>query len=79
MDFPNVISQSRGLGLLASFNLPSRHARKAFLNKLYENKLIMLGCGDTSVRFRPSLTVTKEEIDLAIEIIRKSLGELNLI
>ena len=79
MDFPDVISQSRGLGLLAAFNLPSRQARKSFLNKLYENKLIMLGCGDTSVRFRPSLTVTKEEIDLAIEIIRKSLGELNLI
>jgi len=39
----------------------------------------MLGCGDVSVRFRPSLTVTKEEIDLAIEIIRKTLGELNLV
>ena len=78
MDFPNVISQSRGLGLLAAFDLPSRQARKSFLNKLYENKLIMLGCGDVSVRFRPSLTVTKEEIDLAIDIIRKSLGELNI-
>lgn len=79
MDFPNIISQSRGLGLLTAFDLPSRQARKSFLNKLYENKLIMLGCGDLSVRFRPSLTVTKEEIDLAMEIIRKSIGELNLV
>jgi L-lysine 6-transaminase len=33
--------------------------------------MLILGCGDKSIRFRPHLTVTKEDLDKAIAIIDK--------
>ncbi|MBM4172445.1 MAG: L-lysine 6-transaminase [Ignavibacteria bacterium] len=72
-DFPTLVSQVRGLGLLCAFDLPNPELRKNFLKELYKRKMIMLGCGPSSVRFRPSLIITKENIDLGIQIIRESL------
>jgi len=68
-DFPHLISQARGLGLLCAFDMPDPETRKKFLDELYKNKMIMLGCGVKTVRFRTPLIVTKEEIDKGISII----------
>ena len=46
------------------------------LAQSYKNKLLILSSGDLSVRFRPHLTVTKEEIDIAIDILYKSIKEI---
>ena len=75
-EFPELISQSRGLGLMCSFDLPSQEIRKTFLDLLYKNKMIMLGCGSRSVRFRPALTITRENIEDGISRIRKVLEQL---
>lgn len=72
-EFPQFVSQARGLGLLCSFDMPNPEIRKKFLNELYKNKMIMLGCGISTVRFRTPLIVTKEEIDKGISIIRNVL------
>ncbi|MCX7875414.1 MAG: L-lysine 6-transaminase [Melioribacteraceae bacterium] len=76
-EFPNLISNARGLGLMCSFDLPDFETRKRFLNELYKKKLIMLGCVNRSVRFRTPLIVSKEEIDKGISIIRETLNSLN--
>ncbi|MEW6507897.1 MAG: L-lysine 6-transaminase [Bacteroidota bacterium] len=73
-DFPMLISQARGLGLLCSIDLPSAEIRKKFLDELYKNKMIMLGCGAKTVRFRTPLIVSKNEIDIGISIIRNVLA-----
>lgn len=75
-EFPNLISQARGLGLLCSFDMPDPDIRKKFLDELYKNKMIMLGCGVKTVRFRTPLIVSKEEIDKGISIIRETLNSL---
>lgn len=72
-DFPHLISQARGLGLLCAFDMPDPETRKKFLDELYKNKMIMLGCGVKTVRFRTPLIVTKEEIDKGISIINNVL------
>jgi len=76
-EFPEYVSQARGLGLMCSFNLPSKEIRNQFLAELYENKMIMLGCGAHSVRFRPSLIVSKENIDDGILRIKNVLHNLH--
>jgi len=73
IEFPNLVSNARGLGLLCAFDFPSTETRTEFINKLYENKLIMLGCGSKSVRFRTALNINKEELDKGLEIIRNVL------
>ena len=41
-----------------------------------KNKMLILSSGDNTIRFRPHLTVTKEEIDIAIDILYKSIKEV---
>lgn len=62
----------RGMGLFVAFDLPTDEERVAFINKAFENKLILLPCGTQSVRFRPHLNVKREDIEKAIEIIKQT-------
>ncbi|MEW5844023.1 MAG: L-lysine 6-transaminase [Bacteroidota bacterium] len=72
-EFPELVSQARGLGLMCSFDLPSPELRTKFLKGIYRDKLIMLGCGVKTVRFRPPLIIQKDQIDQGIKIIRNVL------
>ncbi len=68
-----VISSVRGRGLLCAFDLPTEQERDAFVKRAMEEKMLILGCGERSIRFRPHLNVSKEDIDQAIAIIDKIL------
>lgn len=72
-DYPQV-TNARGMGLWCAFDFPTDEQRVAFWKECYDNKLLLLMCGTESIRFRPHLTVTKEDIDNSIAIIRKVLG-----
>jgi len=72
-DFPNTVSNARGLGLMCSFDLPTTETRNRFKDTCLKEKLIILGCGEKSIRFRPPLNITKDEIDEGLNIIRKVL------
>ena len=75
-EFPAFVTNTRGLGLFCSFDLPSDLERDKFCKKAYENNLMILGCGVKSVRFRPHLTVSESEIDFAIDIVKKSIKSI---
>ena len=65
--FPGYITNSRGQGLFCAFDLPSTIERDKMIAELLEKKMIILGSGDNTIRFRPHLNVKKEDIDLAFE------------
>jgi len=71
-NYPDVITNVRGRGLMAAFDLP-QDKRDDFRKKALENGLIMAGCGPTSMRFRPPLNITREEIDEGVDIIERSV------
>ncbi|MCX8057667.1 MAG: L-lysine 6-transaminase [Ignavibacteria bacterium] len=75
-EFPALISNSRGRGLMCAIDLPNKELRDNLRKTLFKNGLIILGCGEKSIRFRPRLSITKENIDEAINIIKKSLKEI---
>lgn len=75
-EFSNLVSNARGLGLMCSFDMPNADIRKKFLTELYKNKLIMLGCGTSTIRFRTPLIVSKEEIDKGFSIIKNVLTKM---
>jgi L-lysine 6-transaminase len=75
-EFPAFITNSRGLGLFCSFDLPSAIERDKLTFEAYKNHLLIIGCGNKSIRFRPHLTVTIQEIDFAIDVIRKSINNI---
>jgi L-lysine 6-transaminase len=72
-DFPTLVSDARGLGLMCSFDLPSAEIRNKFREAVLKEKLIILGCGEKSIRFRTPLNITKDEIDEGLNIIRNVL------
>jgi len=75
-EFPHLVSQARGLGMMCSWDMPNTEIRNSFLKELYNNRLIMLGNGSKSVRFRPPLTVTMDDIDECLNIIRDVLKKM---
>ncbi|OWK73156.1 L-lysine 6-transaminase [Flavobacteriaceae bacterium JJC] len=71
--FPDKISNARGRGLMCAIDLPSGAARDKMREVLYDDGLIILACGDQSIRFRPHLNVTKEEIQIALDKIARGI------
>ena len=68
-DFPNVIKEVRGLGLLIGIKvIPDQNV---FVKKLLANKLLTVRAAENVVRLLPPLIVKKENIDQAIVILRK--------
>jgi acetylornithine/N-succinyldiaminopimelate aminotransferase len=63
----------RGRGLLLALALGRGEAQKVVDTALERGLLINAPRPDT-LRFMPSLTVTREEIDLMLDLLRKSLG-----
>jgi L-lysine 6-transaminase len=70
---PDMVSNARGRGLLCAFDVPTPEQRDALKQKLYDDGLIILGCGSRSIRFRPSLTITKDELGQALTTIDHAL------
>ena len=72
-EFPAIVSNPRGLGLFAAFDVATPELRTAVRIECLDLGLIILPSGERAIRFRPPLNVTKQEIDMGIEIIRKSI------
>ncbi len=75
-EYPSLISNVRGLGLMCSFDLPDGEVRNKFASECFKNKLIILGCGKKSIRFRPALNITQSDLDEGLQIIRNVLNLL---
>jgi L-lysine 6-transaminase len=69
---PLPINNVRGRGLMIAFDLEDETKRDAFLQKLLKKGVLALSCGQKSVRVRPHLTFSKENVDEAIDIIESS-------
>jgi L-lysine 6-transaminase len=68
-DAPELFGNARGLGLMCAIDLPDTETRSATRLKAYELGMLILPCGERSLRFRPPLDVTRGELDQALEIL----------
>lgn len=67
---PNL--QVRGMGLLLGIESPLPVAE--VIQAAEEKGLLLVGAGETTVRLLPPLTVSNEEIDAAVAILKEILG-----
>jgi L-lysine 6-transaminase len=72
-EFPGLVLDVRGRGLMCAFSLPSTEQREELIRRLWDSRVIMLASGPDSVRFRPALTVSREEIDAAVAAVHDAL------
>ena len=61
---------------MCSFDLPDADLRKKFISHVLELGAILLGCGEKSIRLRPSLTFSKENVNELMGIIEKAINRL---
>ena len=63
-----VVSAVRGRGLMLAFDLPNTATRDAFWKGAYELGLLVVRCGERSIRLRPVLDVKDDIIEQALRI-----------
>jgi L-lysine 6-transaminase len=74
---PGLVTNVRGRGLMAAVDLPDREIRDRVLTALRDDEhVLVLGSGERSVRFRPALSVTHDELDLATEALGRVLARI---
>jgi L-lysine 6-transaminase len=62
---------------MCAFTMPSAEIRDEVIRRLREDEhVLVLGSGTTSLRVRPALTVTSEEIDRGIDALDRVLSSL---
>ncbi len=82
--FP-LIGDVRGIGLMMGIELvksretkePIPEKRNQIVQKAFQKGLLLLGCGESGIRFTPPLIVTKREVDLGMEILERSFEEVS--
>ncbi len=78
------IGDVRGKGLMVAVELvtdretkaPAVRWRSRIINRAFEKGLLVLGCGENSIRFSPSLTVTASEVDVCLSIFEEAVREV---
>ncbi len=77
-----LIGDVRGLGLMVGVELVRDREKKtkaieernAIIQKCFERGLLLLGCGENTIRMIPPLVVTKPEVDRALGIFKEVLA-----
>ena len=76
-DQPDV-DNARGRGLFCALDFATPQLRNEIRNRLCdEEKVLLLPCGERSLRFRPALTVTEDELTLACDALERVLTRDN--
>ena len=72
-DYPNIIKEIRGEGLLIGVQLHFDQSK--FIKSLEKNYLLTIRAAENVIRILPPLNVKKNEIDLALKILKKVCRE----
>jgi 4-aminobutyrate aminotransferase len=78
-----LIGDVRGLGLMVGVELvrdarskaPATAERNQVIGACFQKGLLLLGCGESTVRFCPPLIVGEQEIDTAVSIFAEALAQ----
>jgi L-lysine 6-transaminase len=79
IEYPELVNNARGLGLFCAIDIDANANRELLKDKALEKGLILIGCGNRTIRFRPPLNLSKAEVDKGIDIIRGCLKEMKRI
>jgi 4-aminobutyrate aminotransferase len=78
-----VVGEVRGRGLMIGIEIVADQTTRAvapeirdrIVDSAFERGLLILGCGETSVRLSPPLIVTQEQADVALDILEECIAE----
>jgi 4-aminobutyrate aminotransferase len=79
-----VVGEIRGKGLMIGMELVTDRASKVpakrlcdtLITRAYHNGLILLACGQSTVRFMPPLMIAESDVEEAVELLSHSLDQV---
>ena len=79
-----IVGEVRGRGLMIGIEIVkdqgTREAAAEWRNQIetlaFDRGLLILGCGETSIRLAPPLIVSQEEADIALDILEESIAQV---
>lgn len=79
-----IVGHVRGRGLMIGIELvknqktrePHSEARGQILQRAFENGLMLIGCGESTVRIVPPLVCGQEHADVALDIVERCITEV---
>ena len=71
-----LIEQVRGRGLMIGIDLPDHDTAEALERACFRRGLLLLTCGERSVRMAPPLVVTRAQADTALDILAHALSDV---
>lgn len=74
--WPKLVSNARGKGLMCAFDCTDAAHRNTFRSLCFNKKMVILPCGSHSLRFRPALNTTKDEVEVIIKILDEVCAEM---
>ena len=86
VDKYEIVGDVRGLGLMIGVEIVKDKATKALAGKerdrivdvlAFERGVLMLGCGETTIRLSPPLIITQEQADIAMDVLEESISIVN--
>lgn len=79
-----TIGNPRGLGLMCAFDVINRRTgktdsklRNKVLQSAFERGLILLGCGESSIRVVPPLCINETQLDVGLRLIEEAVAAAN--
>lgn len=75
-EFPHLLSQVRGRGLMIAFDLPNPELRKKAVEACRAEGLLLLPCGEKSIRLRPFLDLTPDDAQKGLALLANALRRL---
>ena len=70
-DSNDHLSNARGRGLMCAIDVSTRTLRDELLKLCRESGLLVIGCGQSTIRFRPPLIITQIELDFGMDIFER--------
>src|SRR6266481_2889741 len=76
-----TVGEDRGRGLMIGVEIvkdqqsraPAGPMRDKIVDLAFERGLLILGCGETSIRLCPPLIVNEQEVDIALDILEECI------
>jgi 4-aminobutyrate aminotransferase len=87
VDWPHkhrIVGQVRGRGLMIGIELvksqdlrePNPEARHRVIERAFELGLLVLGCGESTIRLMPPLVIDREQADCAVDTLDRCIAEV---
>jgi 4-aminobutyrate aminotransferase len=79
-----IVGEVRGRGLMIGVDIVKDQSTRAYgaverdriVEAAFERGVLFLGCGPSTIRIAPPLIVTKDEADIAIDVLEESIASL---